>query len=106
MKFKNLKKVMKYLNLVILNSNMEERPDFEKDKKVTFRIKRSGMFQRIIFTMVEQPSPAGPYTLLITDLQMDLSEIARLSNEINYPIKAKNGTVFPRGKSLMNFLIK
>jgi hypothetical protein len=85
---------------------MEKKPDFEKDKKVTFRIKRGGMFQRIIFTMVEEPSAAGPYTLLVTDLQMDLPEIARLSNEIDYPIKAKNGTVFPMGKSLMNFIIK
>ncbi len=85
---------------------MEEKPQFEKDKKVTFRIKRGGMFQRIIFIMVEQPSPAGFYTLLVTDLQMDLPEISRLSNEINYPIKAKNGTVFPRGTSIMNFLIK
>ena len=64
------------------------------------------MFQRIIFTMVEEPSAAGSYTLLVTDLQMDLPEIARLSNEIDYPIKAKNGTVFPKGKSLMNFIIK
>lgn len=79
---------------------------FEKDKKVTFRIKRGGMFQRIIFTMVEESSAAGSYTLLVTDLQMDLPEIARLSNEIDYPIKAKNGTVFPKGKSLMNFIIK
>lgn len=79
---------------------------FEKDKKITFRIKRGGMFQRVIFTMVEENSAAGPYTLLVTDLQMDLPEISRLSNEIDCPIKAKNGTVFPKGKSLMNFLIK
>lgn len=85
---------------------MEEKPVFEKNKKVTFRVKRSGMFQRIIFTMIEQPFPAGFYTLLVTDLQMDLSEITRLSNEIDYPIKAKNGTVFPKGKSSMNFIIK
>jgi hypothetical protein len=85
---------------------MEEKLIFEKDKKVTYRIKRGGMYQRIIFTMIEQPSPAGPYTLLVTDLQMDLPEITRLSNEIDLPIKAKNGTVFPKGKSLMNFIIK
>jgi hypothetical protein len=85
---------------------MEEKPIFEKDKKVTYRVKRGGMFQRIIFTMVEQPSPVGPYTLLVTDLQMDLPEMARLSNEIDFPIKSKNGTTFPKGKSLMNFIIK
>ena len=85
---------------------MEEKPIFEKDKKVTYRVKRGGMFQRVIFTMVEQPSAAGPYTLLVTDLQMDLPEMARLCNEIDFPIKAKNGTTFPKGKSLMNFIIK
>jgi len=32
--------------------------------------------------------------------------MARLSNEIDFPIKSKNGTTFPKGKSLMNFIIK
>jgi len=85
---------------------MEEKPIFEKGKKIMYRVKRGGMFQRVIFTMVEEQSPAGMYTLLVTDLQMDLPEMARLSNEIDFPIKAKNGTTFPKGKSLMNYITK
>mgnify|MGYP007060723296 CR=1 FL=1 len=85
---------------------MEEKPVFENGKKITYRVKRGGMFQRVIFTMQLTPSPAGNYMMLITDLQMDLPEMARLSNEIDFPIKAKNGTTFPKGKTLMNYIIK
>jgi len=78
---------------------------FEAGKSVQLRIKRAGIFQRIVFNMVAQPSPAGSYKLLVTDRQIGINDLSQLCEEIGLPVKAAGISVFPKGKSSKDFLM-
>lgn len=80
--------------------------DFKEGGSVQLRVKRSGMYQRVVFKMVTEPSPAGKYKLLVTDRQIGINELTQLSNEIGLPLRASGMTVFPKGKSSLDFIIK
>ncbi|MEM2974320.1 MAG: hypothetical protein QW112_01690 [Candidatus Micrarchaeia archaeon] len=61
-------------------------------------VHRSGMQQRIIFTVKRIDTPAGPYPVLYTDRLLDFKELARVAQEYDLPVQAPNGTAFPKGK--------
>lgn len=79
--------------------------EFEEGKSIQLRLKRSGIFQRIVFKMTAEPSPAGPYKLLKTDRQIPINELEKLAGETGLPLRAAGISVFPKGKSLRDFLI-
>ncbi|MGB9635446.1 MAG: hypothetical protein ACP5H8_03910 [Candidatus Micrarchaeia archaeon] len=84
---------------------MEGNIVFEVGKSIQLRVKRDGMFQRVIFKMIAEPSPAGSYKLLDTDRQIGIKELTQLSDKIGLPVRAAGITVFPKGKSSKDFLI-
>ena len=79
--------------------------EFVEGKSVILRVNRGGMFQRIVFKMVGERSPAGKYKLLVTDRQLPVNELQRLADETGLPLRAASMTVFPKGKSSKDFLI-
>ena len=67
--------------------------------KTEIRVLRSGMWQRIVFTVKKIETPAGPYPILFTDRMIDFKELIRVAQEYDLPVQAPNGTAFPKGKS-------
>ncbi len=80
--------------------------EFVEGGSVQLRVKRSGMYQRVVFRMVAEPSPAGKYKLLVAERQIGIHELSNLSNEVGLPIRAAGIIVFPKGKSSLDFLLK
>ena len=80
------------------------RDEVLKKEKFDLKVKRSGTLQFQEFKIIRVPSPNGAYALLETEKFIDLSELVRLAEELQLPIKAKNGTVFPRGKTTSDFV--
>jgi len=77
--------------------------DALKKEKVDIRVMRSGTLQFQEFMVKRIPSPVGAYPVLFVDKFVDMSELLRLAEEYQLPISAKNGTVFPKGKTSKDF---
>jgi hypothetical protein len=71
--------------------------------KVELRVRRAGVIQRQEFVVKKGMSPVGEYPYLFLDKFIDLSELIRVSEECGLPATAKNGSVFPRGKTSSDF---
>ena len=71
--------------------------------KIEIRIRRMGIIQRQIFEVRKGMSPAGEYPYLFLDKYTDLSELLRISEEAQLPVTAKNGSIFPKGKTSKDF---
>lgn len=80
--------------------------DFKVGSSVIIRVKRAGgIYQRIVFHMVAEPSPAGAYKLLDTDCLIPINELSVVAEETGLPVRAKGIPVFPKGKASKDFLI-
>jgi len=77
--------------------------DALKKENVDIRVMRSGTLQFQEFMVKRIPSPVGAYPVLFVDKFVDMSELLRLAEEYQLPISAKNGTVFPKGKTSKDF---
>jgi len=77
--------------------------DALKAGKVDIKVMRSGTLQFQEFVVKRIPSPVGAYPVLFVDKFIDTSELLRLAEEYQLPISAKNGTVFPKGKTSKDF---
>ncbi|MEM3555433.1 MAG: hypothetical protein QXF56_01810 [Candidatus Micrarchaeia archaeon] len=77
--------------------------DALKKGKVDIKVMRSGTLQFQEFVVKRIPSPVGAYPVLSIDKFIDMSELIRLAEEYQLPISAKNGTVFPKGKTSKDF---
>lgn len=75
-----------------------------KEGKIEMRVLRSGMWQKITFTIKRIKTPDGEYPLLFTDKIIDLKEIVRVAEETNLPVQTPTGTAFPKGKSAKDFI--
>lgn len=71
--------------------------------KVDIKVMRSGTLQFQEFVVKRIPSPVGAYPVLFVDKFVDMGELLRLAEEYQLPISAKNGTVFPKGKTSKDF---
>jgi hypothetical protein len=74
-----------------------------KAGKVDIKVMRSGTLQFQEFVVKRIPSPVGAYPVLFIDKFVDMSELLKLAEEYQLPISAKNGNVFPRGKTSKDF---
>ena len=80
--------------------------DFKVGGSVILRVKcGGGIHQRIVFRMLAEPSPAGPYKLLYTDRQIPINELSALADKVDLPIRAQKISVFPKGKTSLDFKI-
>ena len=82
---------------------MVTREELLRNGKGEIRVMRAGMLQREEFLLRRIDSPHGKYAILELDKFVDLKELLRVSEEYNLPVFAKNGKVFPRGKSPKDF---
>lgn len=71
--------------------------------KAEIRVKRAGVVQFQDFLVKTGMSPGGPYPYLFIDKFVDLGELMRVAEEYGLPVTAKNGSVFPKGKSSKDF---
>ncbi|MCD6279774.1 hypothetical protein J7J26_03325 [Candidatus Micrarchaeota archaeon] len=71
---------------------------------IKIRVKRSGMFQLITFSVVREQMQIGAVCMLKTDKKVDLSELRRVAELYNMPVKDKDNLVVPNGKHLTDFV--
>ncbi|MEM3363951.1 MAG: hypothetical protein QXS93_00380 [Candidatus Micrarchaeia archaeon] len=80
--------------------------DFKAGGSVILRVKRAGgIYQRVVFRMVAEPSAAGPYKLLDCDMLIPINELSAVAEETGLPVRAKGIPVFPKGKASKDFLL-
>ncbi len=72
--------------------------------KAEIRVKRSGMLQRITFTIKHVKTPTGEYPVLSTDRLIDFKELVRVAEETKLPVQTPTGTAFPKGTSPKDFI--
>ncbi|MFP3949759.1 MAG: hypothetical protein ACLFUZ_01555 [Candidatus Micrarchaeia archaeon] len=82
------------------------------DKKIIkkgsaeIRVRVSGMIQKHKFNLKKEDSAFGKYYFLETDQPIIISELMRVANEVDFPIRAPTGFFFPNGKGPKNFVVK
>ncbi len=76
-----------------------------KRGSVKIRVKRSGMFQQLTFTVKKVRQGNIEYAELFTERLVDTPELLRISQEVGLPVEAPNGRVFPKGKSAADFAV-
>jgi hypothetical protein len=67
------------------------------------RVVRNGMFQQLTFTVRKVKHGNIEYTELFTERQIDISELAKIAEEIGLPVESQNGKAFPKGTSAVDF---
>ncbi|MCL5239229.1 MAG: hypothetical protein M1286_02020 [Candidatus Marsarchaeota archaeon] len=70
---------------------------------IKLRVNRSGMFQQLTFKVRMTKLGNIEYVELFTDRQIELAELAKISEETGLPVEASNGKAFPHGKSASDF---
>ncbi|MBI5158524.1 hypothetical protein HY992_00200 [Candidatus Micrarchaeota archaeon] len=84
--------------------NKKTREEILRAGKVDIKVKRSGTLQFQEFAVKRVQSAFGTYAFLEIDKFVDLSELLEVAEELQLPIKAKNGFVFPKGKTSKDFV--
>ncbi|MCX8206103.1 MAG: hypothetical protein N3H30_02635 [Candidatus Micrarchaeota archaeon] len=85
---------------------MPQKFEFKVGESVQLRVKRAGgIYQRVVFRMLAEKSPAGTYKLLDTDRHIPINELSAAADEIGLPLRAAGISVFPKGKASKDFLI-
>ncbi len=64
---------------------------------------RSGMYQQITFSVKRVPYGNLAYVALVTERQIDMTELSRVADDIGLPVEAPNGKAFPKGTSSVDF---
>ena len=72
--------------------------------EATFRVKRAGMLQSLVFRIRRVPIGRDTFVELYADRVVDMPEIARLAEETGLPVEAQNGRAFPSGKGAKDFI--
>ncbi len=72
-------------------------------KEVKIRVIRSGMYQKLTFTVRREKMGDVEYYELFTERLIDASELTRIANEMMLPVRAENGLAFPKGTSARDF---
>lgn len=62
------------------------------------------MWQRITFRVERVDTPVGKVPYLAVERFIDMPELLRVAVETGLPIRAKNGKIFPPGKSEHDFV--
>jgi hypothetical protein len=70
---------------------------------VEVRIKSSGMFKRIMLKVVKEKTAWGVVPFLVSSYQVPATELVRLAEELQLPIKCNDMKVFPKGKAAADF---
>ncbi len=72
--------------------------------EIRVRVRRSGMFQFIVFKVRRVPIGKELFVELFVDRVIDAGELKRLANEIGLPVEAEKVRAFPDGKGAVDFI--
>ncbi|MGC8651757.1 MAG: hypothetical protein ACP5UH_00690 [Candidatus Micrarchaeia archaeon] len=72
--------------------------------EIKIRVKRTGMYQVLTFTVRRVPLGDTYFVELYTKKVLDISELKRVANETGLPVEAENGRAFPEGKGATDFV--
>ncbi|MEK6982913.1 MAG: hypothetical protein AABX38_08315 [Candidatus Micrarchaeota archaeon] len=72
---------------------------------IELQVKFSGVIQRHKFIVKKEKTGFGEVIFLVVNANLPPAEMARLSKELDFPIKSINSTAFPPGKSAKDFQI-
>lgn len=70
---------------------------------IEVRIKSGGMFKRINLKVVKEKTAWGLVPFLVSSHQVPATELVRLAEELQLPIKCNDMKVFPKGKAAADF---
>ena len=76
-----------------------------KEGEMKIRVVRSGMYQKLTFTVAKEKAGEIEYYELATDRLIDASELSRIAEETGLPVRAHNGRAFPKGTSARDFQV-
>ncbi len=72
--------------------------------EIRIRVKRTGMYQVLTFSIKKVPLGDTYFVELYTKKVLDLSELKRVANETGLPVEAENSRAFPEGKGATDFI--
>jgi hypothetical protein len=78
--------------------------DILKRNEMRIRVKRTGMYQVLTFTIRKVPIGNSYFVELYTKKIVDISELKRVADEFGIPVEAENGRAFPEGKGSADFI--
>jgi len=74
------------------------------DGSIRIKVRRSGMYQYLVFKVKKIPIGQEYYVELFVDRVLEMSELQRVASETALPVEAENGKAFPEGKGAKDFL--
>jgi hypothetical protein len=75
-----------------------------KDGSIRIKVRRTGMYQYLVFKIKKIPIGKDYYVELFVDRVLDMVELQRVASETMLPVEAENGKAFPEGKGAKDFL--
>lgn len=67
------------------------------------RVRRSGMYQQITFTVKKVRLGNIEYSELFTERLIEMPDMMRIAEETRLPVECPSGRVFPKGTSAADF---
>lgn len=81
-----------------------DRDNLLKKGEICIEINKTGIKQRVTFTIKREKTAFGEIPFLTTEKMIDLNELIKISEEYQLPVKSKNGKIFPKGKMVKDFI--
>jgi len=84
-----------------LDSRIEE---IIKRGSIRIEVKRSGMLQKMLFTVKKIKIGEQEFTELYLPRKLELGELERVANETGLPVESENARAFPKGMGAIDFI--
>ena len=81
-----------------------KREEILEKGEIKIEVKRSGIKQKLTFIIERENTPNGKVPFLKTEKFVDISELVKIAEEYQLPVKAKNGKIIPKGKMINDFV--
>ncbi|ASI14226.1 hypothetical protein Mia14_0954 [Candidatus Mancarchaeum acidiphilum] len=75
-----------------------------KEGEATFEVNRSGIRQKIRFTVKKIKQGNLEYTELFSEKLIGFAELQRISEEAGLPVQSQTARAFPKGMGIKDFL--
>lgn len=85
---------------------MVSKEEILKKGSVEVRVKISGIYKRIEFKVEREKTPWGMVPFCVSSYPVPATELIRVAEELQLPVKCKGMKVFPKGKSAQDFAEK
>lgn len=76
-----------------------------QEGSVEVRVRVAGIWQRHKLTLEYETTAFGRVPYLVTRANIPFAELLRVANELDMPLKAPAGVVFPQGKAPKDFTL-